>query len=78
MKKIYLDHSATTTPIKGIESLLRQHYHTLGNPSSVHSFGQLARSKIEEARYQIAKQLSLDNSGNVIFTSSGLKLIILF
>ena len=41
-----------------------------GNPSSLHSYGRMARSAIESARGQVAALLNC-NSDAIIFTSSG-------
>jgi cysteine desulfurase len=67
---VYLDHAATS-PIR--PSVLA-HYSSLlgqvGNPASVHSFGQTSRQILEEARESIAASLSCDRN-EVIFTSGG-------
>ena len=41
-----------------------------GNPSSLHSFGRMARSAVESARAQVAALLNCD-SHDVVFTSGG-------
>lgn len=67
---VYLDHAATS-PIR--PSVL-EHYSSLlgqvGNPASVHSFGQTSRQILEEARESIAASLGCDRN-EVIFTSGG-------
>jgi cysteine desulfurase len=67
---VYLDHAATS-PIR--PSVLA-HYSSLlgqvGNPASVHSFGQTSRQILEEARESIAASLGCDRN-EVIFTSGG-------
>lgn len=67
---VYLDHAATT-PIRP-EVLLRytQDLALVGNPSSVHGFGQKARQTIEEAREQLAAAVGCHRS-EVVFTSGG-------
>ena len=67
---VYLDHAATS-PIRP-EVLLRytQDLSLVGNPSSVHAFGQRARQVVEEARESIAATLGCHRS-EVVFTSGG-------
>jgi cysteine desulfurase len=67
---VYLDHAATS-PIR--PSVLERYTKTLaqiGNPASVHSFGQSSRQLLEEAREQIARSLDCDRN-EVVFTSGG-------
>ena len=58
MKRIYLDHSATTPVDRRVVTLISEfmleHY---GNPSSIHSFGRKAEAALEEARGHIADTL---------------------
>ena len=66
----YLDHAATS-PIR--PEVLEGYYEelkTLGNPASVHSFGQQARKTLEESREQLAKLVNCDRN-EIIFTSGG-------
>jgi len=67
---VYLDHAATS-PIRP-EVLLRytQDLALVGNPSSVHGFGQKARQAVEEARESLAISIGAHRS-EVIFTSGG-------
>ena len=71
MKKVYFDSAATTSVsenvVKAMTSCLTNDY---GNPSSTHSFGRSAKSLIEQARKNIAKQLKVSAS-EIIFTSGG-------
>lgn len=71
MKKVYFDSAATTSVsenvVKAMTSCLINDY---GNPSSTHSFGRSAKSLIEQARKNIAKQLKVSAS-EIIFTSGG-------
>jgi cysteine desulfurase len=67
---VYLDHAATS-PIRA--SVLELYVATLseiGNPASVHSFGQRSRQILEQAREEIAKAINSDRN-EVIFTSGG-------
>ena len=67
---VYLDHAATS-PIRA--SVLELYVATLseiGNPASVHSFGQRSRQILEQSREEIAKAINCDRN-EVIFTSGG-------
>ncbi len=67
---VYLDHAATS-PIRA--SVLELYVATLsgvGNPASVHSFGQRSSQILEQAREEIAKAINCDRN-EVIFTSGG-------
>jgi len=71
MKRIYLDHAATT-PVdpdvrKAMEPFLCESF---GNASSLHSFGREVKQALEESRETIAKKLNA-SSEEIIFTSGG-------
>lgn len=71
MKKIYLDHAATTY----IDPIVRKRMlpylgKRFGNPSSLYSLGRQAKAAIKEARADVAKILNTD-SREIIFTGSG-------
>jgi cysteine desulfurase len=66
----YLDYAATV-PMSG--EVLAQYADALavvGNPSSIHSFGQSARQMVEESRESLALAVNADRN-EVIFTSGG-------
>lgn len=71
MKRVYLDHNATTPMRPEVRdlwvSLLGKHG---GNPSSLHASGRLARNLIDDARARIAACLNVSES-SVVFTSGG-------
>lgn len=71
MKRIYLDHSATT-PLDPLvlEAMVPYFQGTFGNASSVHSFGREARAVLEESRERIAHIIGARND-EVFFTSGG-------
>lgn len=71
MDKIYLDNAATT-PLseEAIDSMLSVMRNQYGNPSSIHSIGQEAKSLIEETRRKIADYLRV-TPREIIFTSCG-------
>jgi cysteine desulfurase len=71
MSAIYLDYAATTPVDPGvIEAMLPYFRDTFGNPSSIHSFGQQARSAVENAREKVASFLGA-KPAEIIFTSGG-------
>ena len=71
MSAIYLDYAATTPVDPGvIEAMLPYFRDTFGNPSSIHSFGQQARSAVEGAREKVASFLGA-KPAEIIFTSGG-------
>ena len=71
MRRIYMDHGATTPPhaavIEAMMPYFQQHY---GNPSSVHSFGREARRALDESREKTALNLGAAPD-EIIFTSGG-------
>ncbi|WP_185855948.1 cysteine desulfurase family protein [Blattabacterium cuenoti] len=72
MKRIYLDHAATT-PVRSevIKVMLKTLKESFGNPSSIqHSYGRKTRSIIEKSRIRIAKEINADPY-EIIFTSGG-------
>lgn len=71
MRRIYLDHSATT-PVRpeAAEIMLQYLTERYGNPSSVHSFGREAKEGLEQAREQVAALINAKPE-EIIFTSGG-------
>lgn len=71
MKRIYLDHSATT-PVDTQVAHLMMKYLTeqYGNASSVHSFGREVKKAVEEARAQVADLIGAAPK-EITFTSGG-------
>ena len=67
---VYLDHAATSPIRPEVLECYTQHLSLVGNPSSVHSSGQVARKALEEAREQVAKAIGA-NRNEIIFTSGG-------
>ncbi len=71
MRRVYLDHSATTPPDAAVlEVIQAAGRSTFGNASSVHSFGREARAILEESREQIARFIGA-RSEEIFFTSGG-------
>ena len=71
MKRIYLDHAATTpTHPEVVEAMLPYFTDAFGNPSNPYSLGQEAKAAVEEARDKIAHLIGAQ-SEEIIFTSGG-------
>jgi cysteine desulfurase len=71
MKRIYLDHNATT-PIRPevLSAILPYLTGEYGNASSIHAFGQNAREGVEQAREQVAALVGA-RAADIMFTSGG-------
>jgi cysteine desulfurase len=67
---VYMDYNATA-PMRpeAIEAMLSAS-NTVGNPSSVHRFGRLARRMVEDARDKVAAMAGA-TAAQVVFTGSG-------
>jgi cysteine desulfurase len=71
MKRIYLDYAATTpTHPEVVKAMLPYFTDDFGNPSSIYSYGQEAKSVIDEARIQVAKLIGARDE-EIVFTSGG-------
>ena len=68
---VYADNAATTKPSKAaINAMLPIYEEFYGNPSSLHTVGQVAKEKLEAARDTMAKYLNADPK-EITFTSGG-------
>ncbi len=69
--RIYLDHNATTpvdpSVVAAVTSTLREQF---GNASSVHSFGQSAKTVVDDARAAVADLIGAGPQ-EIVFTSGG-------
>ena len=71
MKIVYLDNAATTKMSdKVINEMTKLFSENYGNPSSVHTLGQGAKSAVENARHIVAKNLKVETT-EIVFTSGG-------
>jgi cysteine desulfurase len=71
MKRVYLDHNATTAvepPV--LDAMLPYLSGEYGNAASIHTFGQKARAAVETAREQVAALIGA-RPQEIIFTSGG-------
>ncbi len=71
MRKVYLDHAATT-PVhpKVVEAMLPYFTVKFGNPSNLHDMGREAKNAVEEARGKTAALIGAKPE-EIFFTSSG-------
>ena len=71
MRRVYLDHSATT-PVRAevLSAMLPYFADHAGNASSLHMAGQRAKKALEEARNAVARALGADPK-EIYFTSGG-------
>jgi cysteine desulfurase len=69
--RIYFDHNATTPVAPAVvETMCGVLTGQFGNPSSVHHFGQQAKSILDEARSEVATLIGAEPS-ELVFTSGG-------
>lgn len=67
---VYMDCNATVPMRPAVAEAMAAALELVGNPSSVHRFGRLARARVEEARGKVAALVGAD-AGEVTFTSGG-------
>ncbi len=71
MNKIYFDNAATTPIFPEVINAITEAMTTIyGNPSSTHQIGRKAKTLVETARKNIAKQFNA-NANEIIFTAGG-------
>ena len=71
MKTIYVDNAATTAMSdKAVEALTPYLKGEYGNPSSLHTVGQVAKEALEDARARFAKCINAE-AKEIYFTSGG-------
>ncbi len=71
MRRVYLDHAATTPARPEVlETMMRCYREVVGNASSLHMFGQEAKRALEGARKSVARILGAD-PGEIYFTGGG-------
>lgn len=69
-RQVYMDHTAGK-PVdpRVIEAMLPYMKEFYGNPLSIHSFGDVSRKALDEARAKIAKLINAEKKETIIFTS---------
>ncbi len=71
MRRIYLDHNATTPMDSGVlETIAMVNQKCFGNPSSIHASGNEARFIVESARRNVAQLINC-TARRIVFTSGG-------
>jgi cysteine desulfurase len=69
--RVYLDHNATTPPCpEVVEAMVRALSDQFGNASSIHSYGQRAKTALDDARTEVARLIGAE-PGDLVFTGSG-------
>ena len=69
--RVYFDYNATTPLAPDVlETVLRVTRDVFGNASSIHHFGQQAKSTLDDARSAVAALVNGDPS-EIVFTSGG-------
>jgi len=72
MKKIYLDHNATTPVDPDAAKAMTPYFgEFFGNASSIHQFGREAKKALEEARGKVASLIGAGDPDEVVFTGGG-------
>jgi cysteine desulfurase len=70
VKRVYLDHAATSPLRPAAQKAMREAWDIFGNPSSVHREGQAARALLDKARRSVGEILAV-RAERVVFTSGG-------
>lgn len=71
MKRIYFDHGSTSKVDERVaKTVMEAMLENFGNPSSIHSFGRMARKTVEESREKVAALLNAQ-PGEIFFTGGG-------
>lgn len=71
MRRVYLDHAATTPVDPEVAELMAQVLREVpGNPSSIYAEGRRARALVDRARDEVAQAINADPS-EIVFTSGG-------
>ena len=69
--RIYLDYNATSPVFPEVaDEVVRVLREEIGNPSSVHAFGQRAKACLDEARQAVAALIGAE-AGEIVFTAGG-------
>lgn len=71
MKRVYMDHNATTpVDARVLEAMVPYFSEHFGNPSSPYDLAATSRAAVDRARAEVAKAIGCD-AGDIVFTSGG-------
>src|SRR5947209_17778946 len=71
MRRVYLDHAATTPVDPEVAELMAQVLREVpGNPSSIYAEGRRARALVDRARDEVAQAIGAEPA-EIVFTSGG-------
>ncbi len=72
MRRIYLDHAATTPVHPEVAKAMVPYFSKdFGNPSTLYSYGREAKGAMEEARAKVARLIGAKQPEEIVFTSGG-------
>ncbi|MFQ5866882.1 MAG: cysteine desulfurase NifS [bacterium] len=72
MKRIYLDHAATTPVHPEVTEAMAPYFSKdFGNPSTLYSYGREAKGALEETRAKVARVIGAKEPEEIVFTSGG-------
>lgn len=72
MRRIYLDHAATTPVHAQVAEAMAPYFgKDFGNPSTLYSYGREAKGALEEARARVARLIGAKQPEEIVFTSGG-------
>jgi cysteine desulfurase len=72
LRKVYMDHGAgMPLDVRVLEAMKPYFLEAYGNPSSAHSYGNIAKEALASSREQVARLVAAEKSRDVIFTSGG-------
>ena len=72
MRRIYLDHAATTPVHPEVARAMAPYFSKdFGNPSTLYSYGREAKGALEEAREKVARLIGAKHPEEIVFTSGG-------
>jgi len=72
MRRIYLDHAATTPVHPEVTKVMAPYFSKdFGNPSTLYSYGREAKGALEEARAKVAELIGAKQPEEIVFTSGG-------
>src|SRR5574337_638524 len=70
MRQVYMDYgSASPVDPRVLEAMIPYFNKDIGNPSSLHSAGRIAKRELEAARLKVAALVGAQSPKSVIFTS---------